>query len=108
MSENIKVLSPEGVVGIESCNDLRVQLLQAFDTADPVLLNFAHIERIDLSFVQLLYAGVREARIRGIGFRFNGEVSKEVGEYLVTGGFCKEVPAQARELENNLVELQDK
>jgi anti-anti-sigma regulatory factor len=107
MSENIKVLSPEGVVGIESCNDLRVQLLQAFDTADTVLLNFGHIERVDLSFVQVIYAAVREARIRGIGFRLNGEVSKEVGEYLVAGGFCKEAPTQARELENNLVELQD-
>lgn len=108
MSENIKVLSPEGVVGISSCNDLRVQLLQAFDTADPVLLNFSHIERVDLSFVQLIYAAVREARLRGIGFRLNGEVSKEVGEYLVAGGFCKELPAQARDLETLLVELQEK
>ncbi len=108
MSENIKVVSPEGVVGIASCNELRVQLLQAFDTADPVLLNFSHIERIDLSFVQILYAAVREAGIRGVGFRLNGEVSKEVGEYLVAGGFCKEAPTEARELENHLVELQVK
>ena len=107
MSENIKVISPEGVVGIDSCNDIRVQLLQAFDTANPVILNFAHIERVDLSFVQLLYAAVREARIRGIAFRMNGAVSAELGAYLVAGGFCTAAPQDARELETNLVESQD-
>lgn len=107
MSENIKVVGPTGVVGIESCSDLRVQLLEALDTANPVIIDFAGIERIDLSFVQLLYAAVREARIRGVGLRFNGAVASEVGEYLVAGGFCKEVPVKAQELEVSLVELQE-
>jgi anti-anti-sigma regulatory factor len=80
-------------------------ILTAFQEAEQVLLNLSRVARIDVSVVHVMYAAKRMALRDGKEFHLSGTVAPEVGESLVTGGFCASVTEDARELEKGLIDF---
>lgn len=102
---DLQVVSAGASLTVENVANLRERILAAFEKAQNVTLGLSRVERIDLAGVHVLYAARREAEKRGKVFRMQGALHANVGEMLVTGGFCRTAPSDARELPDHLLEF---
>ena len=107
MSEKktVSVVTLEKRATIDRAQHLRDTLLEALQQSDRVLLNLSHVEAVDLTAIQILYAAVREARIGGGELDFTGEVPESMRKALQDGGFCKRAPHDGRELAAALLDF---
>ena len=87
---------------VQHAPDLSESIRTAFADARRILLNMSRVERIDASFVHILYAAKRLAEREEKDFHLSGSVQPGVVQTLVTGGFCSEPTEDARELESRL------
>ncbi|MFP4382972.1 MAG: STAS domain-containing protein [Spirochaetia bacterium] len=104
-AESIKILSYDGSVGIERAVKIKNDIMEMFKDHKIVTVNMSRIQKIDLSFIQILYAARREAGIRKKEFHISGTLSESVKDAFLVGGFCKEVGDDAQTLEKQLFEF---
>lgn len=103
MSVGMKVINVPGKLTIQHISNVRENLLKDIANAKNILLHIGGIEEVDSSGIQLLYAYLRWAQSRGIKADFSGEITEALEIALLTGGFCREVPRQAKDLASALV-----
>jgi anti-anti-sigma regulatory factor len=103
--EALKVVTAPEQATVEHAGDLAEELRKALREARQVLLNLSRVERIDTSFVHIIYGARRMAIRDGTAFHLSGTVTPAVCEALRTGGFCETVTTDARELEQQLVDF---
>ncbi|MFP4231095.1 MAG: lipid asymmetry maintenance protein MlaB [Spirochaetaceae bacterium] len=106
MEEDLRVVTLGRQVTITEVESQGAELSQAFSASRKVLVKLSHVERMDLSGVQLLYAARKEARERGTSLHLTGTVPDAVRETLKAGGFVAEAPADAGELESVLLDFE--
>ena len=100
--ESLKVVNVPEQATVQHAPELSESIRTAFAEARRVLLNLTRVERIDASFVHILYAAKRMAERDEKDFHLSGTVRPDVAQTLVTGGFCPEPTEDARELESRL------
>jgi len=105
MEQDLQVVSLEGDATIAGIESLEQRLSEALESSSKVLLNLSHVSNMDLAGIQLLYAAKREADARGVVLHLTGTASDAVREAMEAGGFVKEAPADARELESRLLDF---
>jgi anti-anti-sigma factor len=105
MEQDLQVVSLEGDATIAEVGTLTTRLSEAIDNSAKVLINLSHVTSMDLAGIQALYAAKKEARARGVALHFTGSASDSVREALEAGGFVKQAPADARELEAGLLDF---
>ncbi len=103
--EALKVVTAPEHVTVEHATALAGSIKDALIQAQKVLLNLSRVERIDTSFIHVLYGARRMAVRDGKAFHLSGTVEPAVAEAFVTGGFCEEPSTDARELEAQLVDF---
>jgi len=90
MAENIQVISFEGAQTIEKALSVKDALLQAIQgQKERILLNLSKVEKVDLSFLQLLYAAGLEAEKSGKEIAITGSVPEEFLSAVKLAGFDK-------------------
>ncbi|MFP4372804.1 MAG: STAS domain-containing protein [Spirochaetaceae bacterium] len=105
MEQDLQVVSLEGAATIAEADALRTRLSETLATTSKVLVNLSHVSRMDLAGIQVLYAARRTATANGVAFHLTGTVSDAVREALEAGGFVKQAPTDARELEAALLDF---
>ncbi len=105
MEQDLQVVSLEGGATIAEADALRVRLSEAVESTSKVLINLSHVTRMDLAGIQVLYAARKSATAHGVAFHLTGTVSDAVREAFEAGGFVKQAPADARELEATLLDF---
>lgn len=105
MEQDLQVVSLEGDATVAGIEPLHQRLTEALESSSKVLVNVSHVSTMDLAGIQLLYAAKREAEARGVALHLTGTVSDAVREAMEAGGFVKEAPADARELESRLLDF---
>ncbi len=103
--EALKVVTAPSQATVQSATSLAESITAAFAEAEQVLLNLSRLERIDASFVHVLYAAKCMADRDGREFHLSGTVHQDVCALLMTGGFCSSMVTDARELERDLVDF---
>jgi anti-anti-sigma regulatory factor len=107
MSDNTKVLSLEGSMTVDRCEDVKKQITDLLGTHGQVILNLNRVERIDLAFVQVMYAAKREAEELGKELHLHGSLQKEVSDTFLYAGLTREGCMDARVLESHLIEFSE-
>jgi anti-anti-sigma regulatory factor len=107
MEQDLQVVSLEGDATIADVGSLTARLKEAIDNSAKVLINLSHVTGLDLAGIQALYAAKKEARERGVALHLTGTASDSVREAFEAGGFVKQAPADARELEAQLLDFSD-
>jgi anti-anti-sigma regulatory factor len=100
--EALKVVTAPSQATVQSAKGLADSITAAFAEAEQVLLNLSRLERVDASFVHVLYAAKHMAERDGKDFHLSGTVHEDVCAALMTGGFCSSMATDARELERDL------
>lgn len=100
--ESLKVVNVPEQATVQHAPALTESIRAAFEDARRVLLNLSRVERIDASFVHILYAARRMAVREEKDFHLSGSVQPAVAQALVIGGFCADAVDDARELESLL------
>jgi len=90
MAENIQVLTFEGAQTIEKALSVKEVLLQAIQgDREKILLNLSKVEKVDLSFLQLLHAAGLEAEKSGKELALTGSVPETFLSAVKLAGFDK-------------------
>jgi anti-anti-sigma regulatory factor len=100
--ENMRVITPTGGMTIDRAEETKQEILSTLNAVDRVILNLSHVTEVDLSFVQILLAAEKEARVLGKEFRLSGDVTESVRSMFLTGGFCRSECATGQELEDQV------
>ncbi|MBN2656440.1 MAG: STAS domain-containing protein [Spirochaetales bacterium] len=88
MAEKIQVLTFEGPQTIERAQSVKESLLQAMKSKkDSILINLSKVGKVDLSFLQLLYAAGLEAEIKGKELSLSGDVPEDFLSAVKLAGF---------------------
>ncbi|GAB6090391.1 STAS domain-containing protein [Spirochaeta dissipatitropha] len=103
MGVGMKVINVPAKLTIQHISVVHSKLVKDIGNAKNILLHVGAIEEIDSSGIQLLYSVLRLAQARGIRADFSGEVTEPLEIALLSGGFCREVPRQAKDLASALV-----
>jgi anti-anti-sigma factor len=88
-SEALCVLRLEGEINIASAAELKRLLLQALASGRELRVDLEGATEVDVTALQLLWAGEREARGSGRGFTLAGRVPEEISAAVSDAGFEK-------------------
>lgn len=102
---DIQVIPIGSSMTVDRVADLKVNILEGLAQSDTVILLLSRVERIDLAGIHLIYGARREAEKRGKTIGLNGRLNEAVGRSFVTGGFCRTIPHDARELSESLLDF---
>jgi len=92
MDDNSTVVTFEGSQTIEKAEDVKKNLLSALKgKKKQILLDLSKIEKIDSSFLQLLYSANLEAVKKKKVISFTGEIPERVKEIMELSGFDKKI-----------------
>jgi anti-anti-sigma factor len=105
IDEPVKILTLEGNLTINRAEEVKNKILESFMNTKQVLLNLAHAENIDVSFIQILYAAKNEARKQKKEFHLTGTVKENVLRSFIMAGVTKGSSLDARDLENTLLDF---
>lgn len=83
------VLFVEGAVDIATAAELKQMLLSALENGRQLHVSFAAETELDVTAIQLFWAGAREASNRSIGFSLDGPLPQTVARALADGGVEK-------------------
>lgn len=90
MGENFQVLSFEGIQTIEKAASIKDLLVKAFKgKKKEILFDFSRVEKVDLSFFQLLHAAGTEAGNSGKTLSITGKVPEILISSVRLAGFDK-------------------
>ncbi|MBB6479014.1 STAS domain-containing protein [Spirochaeta isovalerica] len=88
MAENIQVLTFEGSQTIEKAQSVKESLLQALKSKkEKILINLSKVEKVDLSFLQLLHAAGLEAEKKGKELSLSGDIPDDFISAVKLAGF---------------------
>jgi anti-anti-sigma factor len=88
-SEALCVLRLEGEINIASAAELKRLLLQALASGRELRVDLEGATEVDVTALQLLWAGEREARGSGGGITLAGRVPEEISAAVSDAGFEK-------------------
>ena len=86
-SEALCVLRLEGEINIASAAELKKLLLQALASGRELRVDLEGATEVDVTALQLLWAGKREARGSGRRFTLAGRVPQEISAAVSDAGF---------------------
>lgn len=78
MSEHLKVLTFEGILGIERAEEMKAQLLAVMVPDNSLIINLSRVEWIDLSILQILVSAKKTALENQISLQFSKQISESV------------------------------
>ena len=91
MSENLKVLTFEGILGIERAEEMKAQLLALLVPDNCLIINLSRVEWIDLSILQLLISAKKTALSKKISLQFSKQISEPVLAAFRSCGISRDV-----------------
>jgi anti-anti-sigma factor len=103
--ESMKVINLEGSLGIHKAHSIKEEITEAVEKNKKVMINLSHVESIDLSIIQLLYAARRYAEKKKRELHLTGNLQDEVRDSFLIGGFCKQATSDATKLEKELIDF---
>jgi anti-anti-sigma factor len=103
--EAIKILTLEGNLTINRAEEIQNEILSSLSNTKQVLINLAHAETIDISFIQILYAAKSEARKQKKELHLTGSLTETVLRGFIMAGVTKGSSLDARELESTLLDF---
>lgn len=90
MSDDILVLTFEGQQTIEKAVQVKEQLLAAIQGKKKnILLNFSNLEKVDLSFLQMIYAAGKDSVKAKKTFSLTGTVPQSLVDAVLLAGYDK-------------------
>lgn len=89
-------LALDGALTIQRIAELKTQLAEALNGTDGLVLNLKDVDRVDLTFLQLLCSAHRAAH-QASKFMTLVEVSEAVDNAVTTAGFVRENMACGQE-----------
>ncbi len=99
MDDGIIVVTFEGSQTIEKAELVKNTLLQAImGKKNEILLNLSKIDKVDLSFLQLLYSASLEASAKNKKITITEEVPKTIIEMIRLSGFDKQITSDSVKL----------
>jgi|GEM_PF-1953180 len=96
------VLNLGPTLNVEKAGSLRKDIADALGSGESVSVDFSAVEEIDLSCLQVLYAGLASAKASGREMHFVGNLPQKAGERLKACGFLCGAKALAADLETAL------
>lgn len=85
---DLSLIRLEGVVDIGSAVELKAALLQAMEAGRYIRISIEEVSGFDVSAFQLLWAAQRDAKRRGVGFGFNGDLPAGIEALLASSGLA--------------------
>ncbi len=104
-NESMKVVNLEGSLGIDKAHSIKDEITAAVDKNKKVMINLSHVEYIDLSIIQLLYAARSYAEKEKKELHLTGNLQDEVRDSFLIGGFCRQATNDASKLEKELIDF---
>ncbi len=77
---------------IDRASELKAEITKALEASDLVLLDFSHVEELDLACLQLIYAARSTAKTAGKHIVLVGLPSPHATKRLVAAGFLRSNP----------------
>lgn len=105
MTDALKVMNLDGVMGIQESTALSARLLDYLDTGNNVILNMAQVASLDLSCLQVILAAKRHAKKRGLSLQLANQLSPEVLFSLYTCGLIKQPSLSGKEVNKAMDEV---
>lgn len=92
MDESFMNLSFKGSLTIERAEEVKETLLKALNSNEQeIFLNLSDIEKIDISFLQILYAANLEAVSKNIKISLKGIVPESIRDVAKITGFDRTI-----------------
>jgi anti-anti-sigma regulatory factor len=85
--DNSTMLRLDGAIDIACAAELKTLLRDAIASGTDVCVALDHATELDITAVQLLWAGEREARNAGVAFAFAGHMPEPIFSGLLLTGF---------------------
>jgi|GEM_PF-2194502 len=92
MDDGILVLSFEGSQTIEKAEEIKKSLSNAIRSKKKeIIINLSKVEKIDLSFLQLLFSATTEAESKKKKISINEDVPNEILDVIDLCGFNRKI-----------------
>ena len=99
MADALKVLSYEGVIGIDQIPGIGAQWQDLADSGHSLIINLSRVETIDLTFIQLLLSAKQTLQEKSLSLQVANLVSTSVLEAFVFCGIIAHSRLSGRELD---------
>ena len=85
-TENLKVVTYEGILGIEQADGIKSQLTALIGQGATIVVNLSRVEWIDLSVIQIVISAKKSAMANRLDLTFTNLVSDPVLKAFHTAG----------------------
>jgi len=105
MSDALKVINLDGAVSIREAGSIKERIAELLRQKMNIIINFANIEAVDLSCLQIIIAAKKTAARLGLTIQISNQVSKEALFSFYVCGLTSVPASSGKEINKSLDEL---